>query len=284
MSDDAPIVIGALGGSGTRVPAQALIDSGAHLGRELNRARDNLVFTALFRRPRWAARAGDARINRQLDTFVRYMRGGRYGPADYARLAAAVVDHDPQRGLRETAERLWGAVTRRPGDAPAHAPVWGWKEPNSHLFLPQLIDRFPGLRYVYMVRHGLDMAHSRNRTQLRLWGAQFGVAPPAHAEEAAMARAQLEYWIAATRRALGLGSRLGERFLVLRYEDLCDQPERELGRVLELAGLDVGAERISRLAADVRRPDSAGRWRERGTGQFSAAQLAAVESLGYDVD
>jgi hypothetical protein len=281
--DDAPIVIGALGGSGTRVPAQALIDSGAHLGRELNRARDNLVFTALFRRPRWVARAGDAAMRRQLDTFVRYMRGGRYGPADYARLAAAVVVHDPERDLGESAGRVWAAVATRPGAEAARAPVWGWKEPNSHVFLPQLIDRFGGLRYVYMVRHGLDMAYSRNRTQLRLWGHRFGVPVPAGSDPAAEARAQLDFWIAATRRALELGSLLGGRFIVVRYEDLCDHPERELGRVLELAGLDVGAERLSRLAAEVRRPDAAGRWRERGTGHFSAAQLAAVESLGFDV-
>jgi hypothetical protein len=281
--DDAPLVIGALGGSGTRVPAQALIASGAFLGSELNRARDNLVFTAMFRRPRWAARVDDARIRRQLDTFARYMRGGRYGPADYARLAAAVADHDPERGLRESARPLWAAVRRRPGPRKAQAPVWGWKEPNSHVFLPQLIDRFPGLRYVYMVRHGLDMAHSRNRRQLRVWGDRFGVAVPAAGDPAAEARAQLDFWIAATRRALDLGSRLGERFLLLRYEDVCDAPERELGRVLGLAGLDVGPERLAELAAQVRRPDSVGRWRERGTVQFGDAQLAAVESLGFDV-
>lgn len=281
--DDAPLVIGALGGSGTRVPAQALIGSGAFLGAELNRARDNLVFTALFRRPRWVARAGDARIRRQLDTFTRYMRGGRYRPADYARLAGAVADHDPKRSVRESAGRVWAAAAGRPRAEESEAPVWGWKEPNTHVFLPQLIERFPGLRYVYMVRHGLDMAHNRNKTQLRLWADRFGVAPPPAGDPEAEARAQLDLWIAATRRALELGTRLGERFLVLRYEDLCDEPERELGRLLDLAGLDVSAQRLARLAAQVRRPDSAGRWRESGTEQFSAAQLEAVESLGFEV-
>jgi hypothetical protein len=281
--DDAPLVIGALGGSGTRVPAQALIAAGAFLGTELNPARDNLVFTALFRRPRWAARAGDARVRRQLDTFVRYMRRHRYGPADYARFAGAAVDHDPQRSLRESARPLWAAVRRRPAPRQSQAPVWGWKEPNSHVFLPQLIERFPGLRYVYMVRHGLDMAHSRNTRQLRVWGDRFGVAAPPDDDPAATARAQLDFWIAATRRALDLGGRLGERFLVLRYEDLCDAPERELGRVLALGGLDAGPERLAALGAQVRRPASVGRWRERGTGQFGAAQLEAVESLGFDV-
>jgi hypothetical protein len=281
VSAPAPIVIGALGGSGTRVPAQALIDCGAHLGVELNRARDNLIFTALFKRPRWRSRASDARIHRQLDTFVRYMRGKRYGPADYARLAGSVIDHEPALDLRQSARRVSRAVANRPGPAVADAPVWGWKEPNSHVFLPQLIDHFPGLRYVHMVRHGLDMAYTRNRTQLEVWGPRFGI--PVPRDEAAQAGAQLDLWIATTRRALRLGERLGERFLLLRYEDLCRQPEQWLRRLLHLAGLEVGQDALARMATAVEMPDSVGRWRALGAERFSSEQLRAVESLGFDV-
>ena len=282
MSDAAPIVIGALGGSGTRVPAEALIEAGTHLGRDFNRARDNLVFTALFKRPRWLARAGDARIHRQLDTFVRYMRGHRYGPGDYARLAASVIDHEPTLRLRESARRVSRAVTHRPDPAAARAAVWGWKEPNSHVFLPQLIDHFPGLRYVHVVRHGLDMAYTRNKTQLEIWGDHFGIGVPPE-DELALAGAQLDLWIATTRRAIDLGRRLGERFMLLRYEDLCREPERELRGLVSLAGLEVDGAVLSRLAGGVEAPGSVGRWRARGSGHFSAGQLAAVESLGFDV-
>src|SRR5687768_4843438 len=161
------------------------MESGAHLGDELNRARDNLIFTALFKRPRWYSRAGDARIHRQLDTFVRYMRGGRYTPGDYARLAGSVMDHEPTLRLAESARRVSRAVTHRPGAAATRTPVWGWKEPNSHVFLRQLIDHFPGLRYVHVVRHGLDMAYTRNKTQLEIWGDRFGVSMPRGAEASA---------------------------------------------------------------------------------------------------
>jgi hypothetical protein len=281
VSDSAPIVIGALGGSGTRVPAEALIESGAHLGRDLNRARDNLVFTALFKRPWWFSRAGDERFHRQLDTFVRYMRGRRYGPADYARLAGCVVDHEPALSLRESAVRVSRAVTHRPAADAAAAPAWGWKEPNSHVFLPQLIEHFPGLRYVHVVRHGLDMAYARNKTQLEVWGAHFGI--PAPEDGAARAGAQLDLWITTTRRAMDLGERLGERFLLMRYEELCLEPERELRRLFALAGLDVDETALALIAGGVGSPDSVGRWREHGREHFSAEQLAAVESLGFDV-
>jgi hypothetical protein len=281
VSDSAPIVIGALGGSGTRVPAEALIEAGAHLGRDLNRARDNLLFTALFKRPRWFARANNERIHRQLDTFVRYMRGRRYGPADYVRLAGSVIDHEPALDLRESAGRVSRAVTHRPAAEAAGAAVWGWKEPNSHVFLPQLIEHFPGLRYVHVVRHGLDMAYTRNRTQLEVWGGYFGVPMPD--DEPSRASAQLDLWIATTKRAIDLGERLGERFMLQRYEELCREPERELRRLFDLAGLDVDAEALARSAAAVDAPDSVDRWRAHGAERFSAEQLAAVESLGFDV-
>jgi len=280
MRDSAPIVIGALGGSGTRVPAEALIEAGVDLGSEFNRARDNLVFTALFKRPRWAARAGDAAVHRQLDTFTRYMRGQRRGPADYARMAASVVDHDPAVGVRESAARVLPAARRR-HDAPPDRP-WGWKEPNSHVFLSQLIDHFEGLRFVYVARHGLDMAFSRNKTQLHMWGPRFGVGAPADA--AAEPGAQVDYWIAATRRAVELGEgRLGDRFLFMRYDDLCRSPAEELGRLLQFAGVAQDDALVARLATGVRSPDSLGRWRTHGRGAFTPAQRAAVESFGFDV-
>jgi hypothetical protein len=281
VNEATPIVIGGLGGSGTRVPAEALLDSGVYLGNELNRARDNLVFTALFKRPRWLARAGDARVHRQLDTFMRHMRGRRYRPADYARLAGSVVDHDPMIGRREAASRALAAVRNRPRGGPDADGSWGWKEPNSHVYLPHLIDHFPDLRFVYVARHGLDMAFSRNRQQLGLWGRRFGVEPPA--DGGAAPAAQLDYWIAATRRAIEVGGeRLGSRFLLLRYEDMCAAPATELRRLLEFAGVAHDEALIGGLAASVKAPASAGRWR-RHHHAFTPAQLAAVESFGFDV-
>jgi Sulfotransferase family len=281
VSDGAPIVIGALGGSGTRVAAQALIDSGAYLGSKFNQAHDNLVFTALFKRPRWFARAGEPAVHRQLDTFVRHMQGRRYGPGDYGRLASSLVDHDPEVDLRESARRVLAAVRSRPARLLTGDRPWGWKEPNSHVYLPQLIDHFPDMRFVYVARHGLDMAYSRNKTQLHMWGPRFGVAPPA--DNAAAPAAQVDYWIAATRRAVELGGeRLGDRFLFLRYDDMCRAPEAELQRLLEFARLPCDDAIAGRLAAGVRPTGSIGRWRAHGE-EFTPEQLAAVESFGFEV-
>ena len=280
MNEAAPIVIGALGGSGTRVLAEALIDSGVYLGSELNRARDNLVFTALFKRPQWLDRVGDAQVHRQLETFRRHMTGRRYGLADYARLAGSVLQHDPIAGYREAAARAVGAVRNRPGQTELAGP-WGWKEPNSHVYLPQLIDHFAELRFVYVARHGLDMGLSRNRQQLRLWSGRFGITPAADA--GAGPAAQVDYWIAATRRVTQIGqARLGDRFLFVRYDDLCAAPAAELRRLLTFAGVAHDDALVDRLAAGVAPPPSIGRWRQHA-GAFSEGQIAAVGSFGFDV-
>ncbi len=45
-----PVVIGGVGGSGTRLIAQILKDLGYFMGNDLNEANDNLLFPLLFKR------------------------------------------------------------------------------------------------------------------------------------------------------------------------------------------------------------------------------------------
>lgn len=282
QQDRSPLVIGGLGGSGTRVYAVALQDAGVDMGRLFNGALDNLVFTALFKRPRWFATAGDPAVRRHLATFTRYSRDRPFTPADVARLGRCIVDHDPTVGRRESAERVRAAFDRRPRAERRAAPAWGWKEPNSHLFLPQLVDHYPGLRFVYVARHGLDMAYSDNKNQLRNFGDQFGFPFPEGEGADAEAVAQLDYWIHMTGRALELGERLGARFLYLRFDDLCAHPEAELRRLLEFAGVAPGDD-LPAIASKVVTPASTGRWRAHPDRPFREEQVEAVRRFGFDV-
>ncbi len=275
-------MIGGLGGSGTRVYAVALRDAGVDMGRLFNAALDNLVFTALFKRPRWFATAGDPAVHRHLTTFTRYSLDRPFTPADVARLARCVLDHDPTVGRRESTERVRHAFARRPRAERRVAPAWGWKEPNSHLFLPQLIDHFPALRFVYVARHGLDMAYSENKNQLRNFGDQFGFPFPEGEGPDAEAASQLGYWIHMTRRALDLGDRLGDRFLFLRFDDLCADPEGELHRLLEFAGVEPG-DQLPAIAAKVQTPASSGRWRDHLDHPFTEEQVEAVRRFGFTI-
>jgi len=286
-----PLVIGALGGSGTRVVAQALIESGLHLGSDLNQALDNLWFTLLFKRPVWYAEVVEAQpgeIAVGFDILTKAMAGTpQLSAAERAFIRKAMLqmamrghDHDHSgRGIWPIvrAQRL-----RAGAPPPAGSVGWGWKEPNSHILLPQLIEHFTELKFVYVVRHGLDMAYSDNRAQLYNWGARLGVELPA--TEASLPDAMLAYWVAATDRAIELGAALGSRFLRLDYEALCAEPRTVLPQLLEFAGVTVDDARLAKLAALPRSPRSIGRYRAQRWQELNADNIEAVRRLGFAID
>lgn len=278
--EDGPVAVGGLGGSGTRVVAQWLADLGHEIGPDHNRALDNLWFTLLLRR----RSLGAAEQAAALEVFLHAMRGGSVLDAGSLRVVGAAAA-SAARGRENVGPHPAGWAAKRVASllrarrtVEAGGP-WGWKEPNTHVRLPLLCATIPGLRYVHMLRNGLDMVYSRNQNQLRWWGPHFGVDV---ADEQALPRASLQYWAATTRRAQEIGAReLGDRFLLLRFEDLCEQPAREAARFLRFLGRDPDPTTVSRLAAVVHVPPSLGRHRGTDLSQFRHQDLEVLEDVGY---
>jgi hypothetical protein len=170
----------------------------------------------------------------------------------------------------------------RPLD-PQRVRGWGWKEPNSHLFLPQLAERFPGLRYIQVLRNGLDIAWSGNDTQLQLWGRRFGVEPGRDATS--HARSMLELWARVHERVLEQGRRLlGPRFLMLSFDALVLRPEEQIAALLAFLEVPLGQVDLERLRRLPVRPDSLGRYRRHGLEPFPPHLLERVRELGFAVD
>ena len=63
------VAVGALGGSGTRVVAQIISDLGVDIGDNLNYPNDNLIFTALFRAPKWYKNTSKNDIRKRFVLF-----------------------------------------------------------------------------------------------------------------------------------------------------------------------------------------------------------------------
>jgi hypothetical protein len=127
---EAPGVIGATGGSGTRVLARVVQRGGMYVGSDLNRSEDALDFAAFS------------------DRWVDRHERGETPPELVAELRALVA--------RQRAE--------------ADGRPWGWKEPRSLYLLASLDAQLPGLRFLHVVRDGRDMALSSNQVQLRKHG------------------------------------------------------------------------------------------------------------------
>jgi hypothetical protein len=157
---------------------------------------------------------------------------------------------------------------------------WGVKVPRSILMLRYWHAAFPGLRFVHVVRDGLDMAYSRDRNQLRMVGDL--VLDRAERRLGEIEQA-IAYWQRVNLEAADYGQRrLPGRYLLVRFEDLCARPSEAYARVRDL----VGGRRAApdEIAAEVRAPASIGRWRRRPvqeTRSLREVGAAALRRFGY---
>lgn len=272
----APIAIGAVGGSGTRVIAAIMRDAGIDIGRDLNRSLDNLWFTLLFKQ-REICDITDAEFIRRVSIFQAAMTGDRpFMTEDYSivsQLAAKDRIHHPASWLRERADNLLFEI-----DSAKEARTWGWKEPNTHIVVNRLASAIPGLRYVHVARNGLDMAFSRNQNQLQLWG------DLALGGDLAMTpRHSLKYWCWVHRRILHIGKALKSRFLFLRFEDLCRNPEAEIRTLLSFASVPPDADLVRRSVDMIVPPASIGRHKNHPLDAFDTDDIEFVRQLGFEV-
>ncbi|WP_169713577.1 sulfotransferase family protein [Paludifilum halophilum] len=245
---EAPVVIGGVGGSGTRVVAELLKEMGFYLGK-LNTSNDNRTFASLFRRPQWLIRNHKRNPEAIHWAFRRFER---------EMFDSGEAGHPRYQG-------------------------WGWKNPVTHIYLNFLNAHFPRMKYIHVIRHGLDIAFSGNKNQLRLWGKLFHIKKP---ETPRMKpKSYLQYWIRSNRRAIRLGRQLlGNRLLVLKYNDLCLHPKREIHRIIRFLELNLRHMDIHRLSRLIQRPESIGRYKKRDLSLFDTKEIQAVRNFGFAVD
>ncbi len=273
---DAPIGVGGVGGSGTRLIAQLLMALGINMGQDLNRSDDDLWFTLIFKRGALLT-STDAEFDALIELYLRgAIRAQRWWTLpelrqilEFARYHGPVLPI-----LLKRRHALLGRVRRPHRDSRG----WGFKEPSSHIVLDQLQRALPGLRYIHVVRHGLDMAFSNNRGQLRLWGSSvLGRQPQMTPRDA------LKYWHRVHRRVIDLGTAMDDRFLLLNYDQMCLEPGPSLRNLVDFLDIDVPGSRLEELEKLIRPPASIGRWVEHGLDVFDSEDVRFVSQLGFDV-
>jgi hypothetical protein len=268
-----PVAVGGVGGSGTRLVAQLLRAAGIRTGDDLNAASDTLWFTLLFKRVE-ILQCDDAQFDLLAQVLVDALRGGaRIEPAMESMIRSLSREERPQHSvhwLQQRAESLIAAARQ-----PRSAGNWGWKEPNTHIVIERLWQRLPELRYVHVVRHGMDMAFSRNQNQLRLWGphvlGEDGPTTPSRS---------LAYWCRVHRRMLDLLAANSHRMYWLDYDALCGAPLIEVERLCRFLGCD--ANLMVPMLGEIRAAEEPRRATAALEG-FDADDLAFVDSLGYTI-
>lgn len=292
-----PVVIGGVGGSGTRVVAQILLAAGHDLGNDLNRELDDLWFNLLFYRPAWvrevmAGSGADACVGLEL------MRKRAMGDHLLSRREAAFIGRawrdaadagyfgGRTRLRRARVSATWSArriarFLRSNRRADTADRPWGWKEPISHLVAEDVLRFFPDARYVHVIRHGLDMAFSGNRRQVRRFGPVVGVdVGPGRPSPQDV----LHYWIRANRRILdGVCVGVPERTHVVEFERLCRAPQTEIRRLADHLDMNLDGAELRALSDVPREPASVDRYRSQDLSIFDPADLEDVARLGFSV-
>lgn len=274
-----PVAVGGVGGSGTRLIAEILRRLGYHIGDDLNEAGDNLWFPLLFKRVELMNPDSSGDFDRAVHVFRAAMTGvGALTASDEAWVHALAGRARPRHSrawLGARADSLVRTTQRHRGGRPG---CWGWKAPNTHVFLDRLPSRFPKMRYIHVMRNGLDMAHSANQNQLKLWGRHFF----GHRKYTISPRWSLKYWCLVHRRIEALGGDMPGRYLLMNYDDFCAAPREGLRKLLRFLGLSVGPATESALVTLVHPPVSIGRFKQHGLQGFDAEDVSYVQSLGFD--
>jgi hypothetical protein len=243
-SATAPLVIGATGGSGTRVLAKIAQRVGYFFGTNLNQPQDALEFLGYH--DKWINRyiRKDAPLSPEETEEMRQD------------LSATLVRH-----LGENLHRV-----TEPGFR------WGWKAPRSIYFLPFFHAQFPALKYIHVLRDGRDMAFSKNQNQLRKNGK--AILTLKERWLLPLPVRSLLLWDRVNLKAADFGETvLGENYLSIRFEDLCQEPVKTVERILRFLNVDADAEELAR--SEISPPSSIGRWRSQ-----SPEMIARLEKVG----
>lgn len=212
-----PVAIGGLGGSGTRVFAALLQLNGYYLGSDLNGALDNLWFTLLFKR-RSVLFDSDERFHKLAQLFFSAMQGDR-NPAmlEIDILRSLAMCGRVQHSKDWLSERVASLI--RPPLTTIQGQHWGWKEPNTHILIPKLLELNDHLKYIHVLRDPFYMAESRNQNQLINWGPIF-----LDSDVEVTPQNSLSLWRKIHERIISLRDLWPDRILITCYEDLINRP------------------------------------------------------------
>lgn len=248
VAQSAPIVIGATGGSGTRVLARIAKLAGSNLGSNVNSAEDALEFYSFF----------DTWVDRY---FSAQQQGKTLSSWELARMN----------------ENFYAALARHIPEAERRGVLWGWKAPRSIYLLPFLHGEFPRLKFIHLVRDGRDMALSNNQNQLRKHGA--AVLRWRERFLNSTAERSILLWQKVNLRTADFGeSQMPQNYLRVRFEDLCREPLETVTRIAKFLEAAIDVESIART--EITPPQTLGRWRDCSPRIISKLEKAGAAALG----
>lgn len=238
-----PAVIGGIGGSGTRVVAKLLKTMGYYFGDSDKYTNDNLDFFHLFGNSDWYKqnyKINNEGIIRRLRMFESHM----------------LMSYQKNKYLG-----------------------WGWKNPSTHIYIEFLHQYFKEMKYIHVIRHGLEMVYSNNQNQINKWGDLYDLDFSLNQE-----RLRLQYWFKSNKKAIELGERLfDQNFLLINFNNLCINPEKEINTLMEFLNVEKSNASIHQLISLIHSPQSLKRYKNYNLNIFTKSDLDLVKELGFEI-
>lgn len=285
------LAIGALGGSGTRANAEVLLKAGVFLGDDLNNAHDNLLFTRLMKNPRWYKTSTPFQKSRRLRILRKSLESRRLSVGDALEVCFAAVTNPtyPIGDYKSRWERcvsdkdFYAGILKMVLKGSGSHDLAGWKEPNTQFLMAEALDTFSDLKYIHVIRHGLDMALSKNKQQLKNWGWKYDIYVEDDDDDDVLAAKQLDYWIASTKEILAKSRRHKDRFLLVNHSQFCENPGPEVDRILDFTGASVDEVTRKILHSIPKDTGSNNRYDKRHLELFGKKRVAFVASMGFTI-
>ena len=136
---------------------------------------------------------------------------------------------------------------------------WAWKIPGSFYWLDYTTHYFSEMKYIHVIRNGLDMAYSANNNQALNWSGFFNMRitePPTPKEK-------LEYWMKANTFALAKADKLlPKRNLVVSFDRMCKSPDSEVMNIANFLRRNYPIQKIKEVSSLIVKPHSINRFRK----------------------
>lgn len=250
-----PIIVGATGGSGTRVLQKLIAAQNVYMGYPLNKENDALL-TAEF-------------LERHINPILSYTHNLNY---DLAAIPG-ILRTQTLAALQETLKKL---LVHKPTEQSR----WGFKNPRSIFMLPFFAALYPDFIFVHMIRDGRDIALSSNKNQPLK---HFHAAIPESLLAADSPEAAIRLWAKVNQEAAAwCAQHLKQRYIRIHHEALCANPEQEIKKLYNALGLP--AKNLDEMCSFMESPRTSGRWRTLPAilqSELTAAAQAALTEFGY---
>jgi len=223
MNPYSPLIIGGIGGSGTRIVGQLVKDAGIYLGDNINRANDAREFNDFF--SNWI--------------IPYYQKKNSFHEIKKDRI------NEFQKCVERQLLPIHGKKIR-----------WGFKYTRSILLLPFLYCQFPKMQFIHVIRDGRDMIFSENQKQVSDFGKII-----LNKENPTKIQDKLRFWSLVNFEANKYGEeKLKENYLFVKFEDLCLKKEETIIKMFDF--LDISVENLAPFLEKVNPPETMSRWKQ----------------------